>query len=102
MQSVRVGRSGISADEAATVLRAALGAGYQVEPEEEGLVIRKGLSRAKVDIRSEERGTIFDISGKGTGFLPMFSVVSKALSEQGLAKKTASAIGEAESFRDDS
>lgn len=101
MQSVRVGRSGISADEAATVLRTALGDGYQVEPEEEGLVIRKGLARAKVNIRSEERGTIFDVSGQGTGFLPLFNVVSKTLSEQGLAKKTASVIGEEESFRDD-
>ncbi|HEY1700916.1 MAG TPA: hypothetical protein VGG75_14490 [Trebonia sp.] len=102
MQSVRVGRSGISADEAATVLRTALGHGFQVEPDGEGLLIRKGLARAQVNIRSEERGTIFDISSKGTSFLPLFNVVSKALTEQGLPKKTASAIDQAESFRDDS
>jgi hypothetical protein len=102
MQSVRVGRSGISADEAATVLRTALGAGYKVKPDEEGLLIRKGLARAQVNIRSEERGTIFDISGKGTSFLPLFNVVLKTLSEQGLAKKTAAAIDQTESFRDDS
>jgi len=42
------------------------------------------------------------VSGEGTSFFPLFALVTKSLSGSGLAKKTATAIGGAEAFRDDS
>jgi hypothetical protein len=103
MQSVKVRRGGISAGEAADVLRSELGGGYDVQPGDDGTVrVRKGMSRVKVAVKAEPGGTVFDVSGEGTSFFPLFSLVTKALSGSGLAKKTAAAIGGAEAFRDDS
>jgi hypothetical protein len=102
MQSVKVRRDGISASEAAGVLRSELGSGYDVQASDDGAVrIRKGFSRVKVVVRAESGGTVFDVSGEGTSFFPLFALVTKSLSGSGLAKKTATAIGGAEAFRDD-
>lgn len=101
MQSVKVRRTGISEEDAAEVLRAGLGGDYHVEADGEGLLIRKGLSRARVSLRSEDGGTVFDVNGAGASVLPLLNVVTKLLNDQGIAKKTATAIGEAVAFRDD-
>jgi hypothetical protein len=103
MQSVKVRRDGISASEAADVLRSALGSDYDVQVADDGAVhIRKGFAKVKVVTRSEPGGTVFDLSGEGTSWLPLFNLISKSLSGNPLAKKAATVIGGAEAFRDDS
>jgi hypothetical protein len=104
MQSVKVRRSPISAEQAAEVIRDQLGGGYQVEADGETVLhIRKGLGRAKVSLRGEPGGTVFDVQGEGSwAVLPLFNVYTKMLNDRGIAKRTASAIGEAEAFRGDS
>lgn len=102
MQSVKVRRLGISTDDAADVLRQQLGGGYEVQVDSDGrLLVRKGLARARVSLRSDEGGTVFDITGAGATVLPLFNVAARLVNDQGIAKKTATAIGEAVAFRDD-
>jgi hypothetical protein len=102
MQSVKVRRSGISAQEAAEGLRGALGAGYEVEPDGGGQVrVRRGMARATVSLRGEPGGTVFEVRGDGVGLLPLISLTTKALNDRGIARRTASAIGAVEAFRDD-
>lgn len=103
MQSVKVRRSGISAEGAADVLRSQLGDGYEVKTDGEGvLLVRKGMARAKVSMRAESGGTVFDVSGEGTSVLPLFKFITKMVNDNGIAKKTSTAIDEAVGFRDDS
>jgi len=103
MQSVKVRRSQIPAGQAAEVIRDQLGSGYRIEAGDDAtLHVRKGLGRAKVSLRSEPGGTVFDVQGEGSGgVLPLFNLVTKKLNDRGIAKRTATAIGEAEVFRDD-
>jgi hypothetical protein len=102
MQSVRVRRSGLTADRAADVLRGELGNGYEIQPVDDGtLHIRKGLARAKVRLRAEPGGTVFEVTGESVSFFPLVSLTSKMLNDLGVAKKAATAIGGAEAFRDD-
>jgi hypothetical protein len=101
MQSVRVRRTGISADRAAEVIGLGMGGEYQVRAEGEAtLVVSKGLERARVVLREEPGGTVFEVSGDGVSVLPLFSVTTKMLNERGIARRTAAAIGKAEAFRD--
>jgi hypothetical protein len=102
MQTVKVRRSGISADQAAEVVRYGLGSGYEVQADGSAmLLVRKGLARAKVSLRHEPGGTVFDVSGEGISVLPLLSFTTKMLNERGIARRTATTIGEAEAFRDD-
>jgi hypothetical protein len=103
VQSVKVRRSGISAEQAAQAIRYGLGGGYQVQAEGDAMLrIRKGLARAKVSLRGEPGGTVFDVRGEGVGLVvPLFSLATRMLNERGIARRTASAIGKAEAFRDD-
>lgn len=103
MQSVKVRRSPISAEQAAEVIRHRLGAGYQVEADGAAMLrVRKGMSRARVSLRGEPGGTVFEVHGEGSGaILPLFNLYTKLINERGIAKRTAAAIGEAEAFRDD-
>jgi hypothetical protein len=103
MQSVKVRRGQIPAEQAAEVIRDRLGGGYQIEAGDDGtLHVRKGLGRAKVSLRSEPGGTVFDVQGEGSwGVLPLFNLVTKKMNDRGIARRTAAAIGEAEAFRDD-
>ena len=102
MQSVKVRRSGISTDQAADILRSSLGGTYQVQSGGDGvLMVRKGLARAKVSMRTEPGGTVFDVSGEGISMLPLFSYTTKMLNDRGIARRTAAVIGEAEAFRGD-
>jgi hypothetical protein len=101
VQSVKVRRSGISAEQAAEAIRYGLGSGYQVQTEGEAVLrIRKGLARAKVSLRGEPGGTVFDVRGEGIGLL-LFHIPTKMLNDRGIARRTATAIGQAEAFRDD-
>ncbi len=104
MQTVKVRRTGIgiSADRAAEVIGLGLGGEYRVRAEGEAtLVVSKGLERAKVVLREEPGGTVFEVSGDGVSVLPLFSATTKMLSERCIARRTATAIGQAEAFRDD-
>ncbi len=66
------------------------------------LYVRKGLAKAKVSLRDEPGGTVFDVQGEGSwGVLPVFNLYTKMINERGIARRTASALGEAEAFRDD-
>jgi hypothetical protein len=102
MHSVKVRRTGISPGEAAKVLRDGLGGDYKVQADGDSLLVRKGLARARVSLRAADGGTVFDVSGAGASVLPLFSVVTRLLNDQGIAKRAAVAIGEAAAFRDDS
>jgi len=103
MQSVKVRRSQVSAEQAAEVIRTQLGGAYQVEPDGSAMLhVRKGLAKAKVSLRAEPGGTVFDVQGEGSwGVLPIFNLYTKMINERGIARRTASALGEAEAFRDD-
>ncbi len=102
MQSVKVRRSQISAEQAAEVIRDQLGGACQVETDSETVLkVRKGLGRATVSLRSEPGGTVFEVQGEGSvPVLPLFNIYTKMLNERGIARRTAAAIGEAEAFRD--
>jgi hypothetical protein len=103
MQSVKVRRSGISAEQAAEVLRLGLGGEYQVRADDDTLLrISKGMARAKVSLRAEPDGTVFDVSGEaGVSVMPLTGFITKVMNERGIARRTAEAIGQAEAFRDD-
>lgn len=102
MESVKVRRTGISAGGVAEVLRSELGGDFEITAEGESTVIvRKGTSRAKVTLRAEPGGTAFDVSGEGYSMLPLLNIATKLVNSNGIAKKTAAAIGEAAAFRDD-
>jgi hypothetical protein len=98
MQTVKVQRSGITADQAAEVLRRGLGGEYQVQADGEGkLRISKGLARAAVSLRTGPDGTDFDVSGEaGVAVMPLAGIISKMMNERGLARRTAAVIGQAE------
>lgn len=96
MASVKVRKTGISAEQAADVLRRGLGDGYKIEPEGGAEVrVRKGIGSAKVSIREEAGGTVFEV--RGQGFTPLMILISNA----GIAKRTAAAIDTAAEFHDD-
>jgi hypothetical protein len=66
------------------------------------LHIRKGLARARVNLRGEPGATVFDVQGEGSwAMLPVFNIYTRMLNERGIARRTATAICEAEAFRDD-
>ena len=101
MQSVKVRRKGISGEQAAEAIKSGLGGGYQVQADGDGTVqVRKGLARAKVSLRGEPGGTVFDVSGEGISVLPLLSVTTRMINDRGIARRTAAAIGQAEAFRD--
>jgi hypothetical protein len=96
MASVKVRKTGISAEQAADVLRRGLGESYRVELEGGGAVrVRKGIGRAKVDFHEEPGGTVFEV--RGQGFTPLMILISNL----GVTKRTAAAIDTAAEFHDD-
>lgn len=102
MQSVKVRRSQLSAEQAAEVIRDQLGSGYEVQADgETELKVRKGMGRAKVSLHGEPGGTVFEVQGEGVSVLPLFNIYTKMMNERGIARRTATAIGEAKAFRDD-
>jgi hypothetical protein len=101
MQSVKVRRRGISAEQAAEAIRDGLGGGYEVQTGDDGTVhVRKRLARAKVSLRGEQGGTVFDVSGEGLSILPLLSATAKMINDRGIARRTATAIGQAAAFHD--
>jgi hypothetical protein len=97
MQSVKVRKSGISAENAAQVIQRGLGDDYQVQPDGGAeVLVRKGtFGRARVRLRDEPGGTLFEVTGQG------FLITMKIANDRGIARRTADVIGEAPEYRDD-
>jgi hypothetical protein len=97
MHSVKVRKSGISAEDAADVIKRGLGEGYQVQPSGGAeILVRKGtFGRARVRLREEPGGTVFEVTGQG------FLITMKLANDRGIAKRTAEVISQAADYRDD-
>jgi hypothetical protein len=97
MQSVKVRQSGISAENAAEVIQRGLGESYQVQPDGGAeILVRKGtFGRARVRLRDEAGGTLFEVRGQG------FLITMKIANDRGIARRTADVIGQAPEYRDD-
>jgi hypothetical protein len=102
MPQVKVRRRGISAEDAAGVLRSSL-AGEKVEITQNGdrelEVTRSFLARASVSISDEPGGTMFNVRGGGR-FVPGIFVL-RVISSRGIARRVADALEANEGFRDD-
>lgn len=101
MQSVKVRRTGITAQQAAEVIRRGLGRGYQVEPEgETEILVRRGtFGRAKARIREEPGGTVFEVRGQGLP-VPLLVLSLQFMNDRGIARRTADVLGNADEYRD--
>jgi hypothetical protein len=97
MHNVTVNRTDLSLDQVADVIRKGLGPGYTVEPDGDGLKVSKGLTKATVQMREESGGTAFEVRGVGT-VIPLVWILSKIISERGIARRTADVIGGAPEF----
>ena len=93
MPQGRVSRRGVSAEEAATVVRARLGSDVRVSPDGSAEVdVRKGFfSRAKVEISAQEDGTLFEVKGGAqAGPLVMFTL--RYINNRGIGREVAAAL----------
>jgi hypothetical protein len=101
MPDVKVRRTGIRADEASAAIKDALGAGYEVsQTGERDLEVRKNaFIRAKVSIREEPGGTLFQVHGQGMP-IPLLFGTMMLVNNLGIAKQITNAIGAREEFRD--
>ena len=101
MPDVKVRRTGIRADEASTAIKDALGAGYEVTQTGEGdIEVRKNaFIRAKVSMREEPGGTLFQVHGQGMP-IPLLFGTMMLVNNLGIAKQITNAIGTREEFRD--
>ena len=102
MPQVKVRRRGISAEDAAAVIRASL-PGEKLEITRNGdralEVTRNFFVRASVSISDEPGGTVFNVRGGGP-FIPLI-FLTRVVSSQGIARRVADAIAGHEGFRDD-
>jgi hypothetical protein len=96
MKSVKVRKSGISAENVAEVIQRGLGEGYTAQADGGAeVLVRKGMfGRAKVRLREEGDGTTFDVNGQG------FLISIKLANERGIAQRTADVLSEAAEYRD--
>lgn len=101
MPQVKVRSRGISADETAAVIRAALGDKLQIVPlgETELEVRRSYFGRARVSITEEPGGTVFNVRALGPP-LPILMLTARAMSNFGIAKQVAGAIDQHQGFGD--
>lgn len=93
MPQVKVAQLGVSAEEAAEVIRAGLGGDVRVTPEGSTEVnVRRGFfSRAKVKIDAENDGTLFDVTGSAqAGPIVMFTL--RYRNNRGIAREVAAAL----------
>lgn len=103
MHSVKVRRTGISADQAASVMRHELGDGYQVQPHGTTEVkLKKGpFTRARMVLCEEPDGTVLEIRGQGIRLpIPLFYALSERMNDHGLAKRSAQIAAQSEHFRE--
>jgi hypothetical protein len=95
MPQVKVRRRGISAEDAAAVIRGRLGQGLQITQNgDRELELKKNyFVRAKVSISDEPGGTVFDVRGQGMP-IPLLMVTTLLVKNRGIARQVAEAIGE--------
>jgi hypothetical protein len=99
MHSVKIPRTGITADEAAEMMRHELGDGYQARPAgPAGIKLKSGpFHRARVVLCEESDGTVFQIPGQGIRLpIPLFYALSERMNDQGIAKHSAETIGQSQ------
>jgi hypothetical protein len=102
MHSVTVKRPGISAEQAAGVLRRQLGSGYQVLAKGRTEIrLRKSLFiRARVLIDDEPGGTTFSIEGQGIRLpIPLVYALLRQMNDRGIAERAAQIISQSEELR---
>ena len=103
MPEAKVRRRDITAAEAAAVIRGSLGDELKIEiVNDRELRIRKShWVQARVTIREEPGGTVFDVRGRGGQVSPLVIVVARAVNDRGIARRVATALGEHKDFADD-
>jgi hypothetical protein len=103
MPQVKVRRRGISADDAATVIRAGL-PGENLEIAQRGdreLEITKNFFvHATVGISDEAGGTVFNVRGGGP-VIPLLFLATRVANSRGIARRVAEVLGSHDGFRDD-
>ncbi len=101
MPEVKVRRGGIEAADASAALKDALGDGYQItQTGDNSLDVRKNFFiRARVNMRTEPGGTVFDVRGSGTP-IPLLIFSMMWVNNRGIAREIAAALGSREEFRD--
>lgn len=99
MPEVKVRRTGIVAGQAASVIKDALGEGYQVTQTGDGsLEVRKNaFIRAKVSMNEEPGGTLFHVRGDGLP-IPLLFGTLMLVNNRGIAQQIVTAIGSREEF----
>jgi hypothetical protein len=103
MPQVKVRGRGISAEEAAAVIRNGLpGENLQtVQHGDRELEVTKSfLVRANVNISDEPGGTVFTVRGGGP-VVPLLFLATRLVNSRGIARRVADALGEHTGFRDD-
>jgi hypothetical protein len=99
MQTVRVPRQGITRDQAIAALGKALGPGYKLDPDGDGLEVQKGVfARAAVKIENEPDGTVFRVTSQ-TMPIPLLIVALKVINDRGIVRRVAETIGQPDTFR---
>jgi hypothetical protein len=103
MPQVKVRRRGISAEDAAAVIRGSL-PGEKLETIQHGdreLEVQKSfMVRANVSISEEAGGTVFTVRGGGP-VVPVLFLTTRLVNSRGIAQRVANALGEHDGFRDD-
>jgi hypothetical protein len=101
MPQVKVRSRGVSADDTAAVIRAALGDGLEiVTVGDRELEVRRGyFGRARVSIAEEPGGTVFGVRWLGPP-LPLLMLTARAMGNFGIARQVAAAIDQHAGFRD--
>jgi hypothetical protein len=101
MPEVKVRRTGVERADVESVLKDALGDGYQItQTGDNSLDVRKNFFvRARVNMRAEPGGTVFNVRGSGTP-IPLLIFTMMWVNNQGIAKRIAAALGSREEFRD--
>jgi hypothetical protein len=103
MPQVKVRRRGISADDAAAVIRGSM-PDEKLQTTQRGdreLEVQKSFfARANVSISEEPGGTVFTVRGGGP-VIPLLFVATRLVNSRGIAQRVANALGEHAGFRDD-
>jgi hypothetical protein len=103
MPQVKVRRHGISAEDAAAVIRGSM-PGEKLQTIQHGdreLEVHKSFFvRANVSISDEPGGTVFHVRGGGP-VIPLLFVATRLVNSRGIAQRVANALGEHAEFRDD-
>jgi hypothetical protein len=103
MPQVKVRRRGISAEDAAAVIRGSM-PGEKLQTIQHGdreLEVQKSFFvRANVSISEEPGGTVFTVRGGGP-VIPLLFVGTRLVNSRGIAQRVANALGEHAGFRDD-